>query len=311
MKGLKKSHNPTKILFLNKKLMGPYPTNSKDNPEMNATAPEITEHKRFEELLENVARHWRNTFDSIPSFVSVHDKEFKFVRVNKKLADFVKAKPKELIGRYCYEIFHGTEGPLPNCPHTKMLKSKETVTLEIDDPHIGCPLQVTVSPIFDGNSEIIAGVHIAEDISVRKQTEKALQKAHDELEMRVKERTSELVKANKHCREAEKKLRIRARELQESNTALKVLLKQRENDKKECEENILSNVKHLILPYIEKLKKNRSMSRELAYLNILDILESNLKTIVSPYFIPIVIQALKFYSKRDSGSQSRKRGNTG
>ena len=81
-------------------------------------------------------------------------------------------------------------------------------------------------------------------------------------------------------KQAENKLRMRARELRESNIALKVLLKQRENDKGELEENILSNVKRLIIPYIEKLKKNRAMSDELSYLNIL---ESNLKEIISPF----------------------------
>jgi PAS domain S-box-containing protein len=81
-------------------------------------------------------------------------------------------------------------------------------------------------------------------------------------------------------KQAENKLIMRARELRESNIALKVLLKQRESDKGELEENILSNVKHLIMPYIEKLKKNRSMSDELSYLNIL---ESNLKEIISPF----------------------------
>ncbi len=46
------------------------------------------------------------------------------------------------------------------------------------------------------------------------------------------------------------------------------------------EENILSNVKQLIQPYILKLKRNRSMSEDLAYLNIL---ESNLNEIISPF----------------------------
>ena len=81
-------------------------------------------------------------------------------------------------------------------------------------------------------------------------------------------------------KKAEQKLGMRAEELKESNIALKVLLKQRENDKGELEENILSNIKTIIMPYIEKLKKNKSMSEELAYLNIL---ESNLNDITSSF----------------------------
>jgi PAS domain S-box-containing protein len=48
-------------------------------------------------------------------------------------------------------------------------------------------------------------------------------------------------------KQAMNKLKMKARELKESNVALKVLLKQRENDKSELEEKILSNIKHIFL----------------------------------------------------------------
>jgi hypothetical protein len=42
--------------------------------------------------------------------------------------------------------------------------------------------------------------------------------------------------------------------LEEANIALKVLLKQREEDKLDLEKKVLNNVKDLVLPYVEKLK---------------------------------------------------------
>ena len=68
--------------------------------------------------------------------------------------------------------------------------------------------------------------------------------------------------------------------LEEVNTALKVLLKQRENDKNELEENMLSNVKELISPYIEQLRKTRLNTRQSMFVNIL---ASNLSNIISPF----------------------------
>lgn len=79
---------------------------------------------------------------------------------------------------------------------------------------------------------------------------------------------------------AEQELEIKTNNLQEVNTALRVLLKERERDKIENEEKILSNVKELIFPYLGKLKNSGLTARQKAYL---DILESNLNNIVSPF----------------------------
>lgn len=81
---------------------------------------------------------------------------------------------------------------------------------------------------------------------------------------------------------SERNSKIHARELEESYNALKVLLKQREKDKRELEEKILSNLKHLVFPYLEKLKKNKKTPDDITYLNII---ESNLKEIVSPFAV--------------------------
>jgi PAS domain S-box-containing protein len=115
----------------------------------------------------------------------------------------------------------------------------------------------TVSPIRNDDGVLTGVVLVFRDITERKRMETALL-------------------------ESEKKLRDQSEELLESNTALKVLLKQIENEKRIMEEKILSNVNKLILPYIERLKRNRSMSDELDYLNIL---EANVKEIVSPFSV--------------------------
>lgn len=81
-------------------------------------------------------------------------------------------------------------------------------------------------------------------------------------------------------REAEKALEAERLNLQEANAALKVLLKHREEDRKELEERLVSNVKQLVLPQVEKLKKSRL---DPALHTTVDFIEANLKEILSPF----------------------------
>ncbi len=79
---------------------------------------------------------------------------------------------------------------------------------------------------------------------------------------------------------SERELKIKAKDLEELNAALKVLLNKRQEDKEELEEDILSNVRTLIEPYIVKLKRPKLLQSQKTLLNIL---ESNLNEIVSPF----------------------------
>ena len=61
---------------------------------------------------------------------------------------------------------------------------------------------------------------------------------------------------------------------------MKVLLEKREADKSKLEEYVLANVKRLIEPYFEKIKKTKLNDQQGAFLRII---ESNLNEIISPF----------------------------
>ncbi len=132
------------------------------------------------------------------------------------------------------------------------------------------------------------------DISARKKTEDELANAYAEVQARVIQRTAELAKSNLDLAQevavrekAQRALKNRvlaikdyAVRLKEANAALKVLLKQRDQDKIELEEKVLLNVNQLIIPYLGKLKRRNLDAKQKAYA---EILESNLNEIVSPF----------------------------
>jgi len=61
---------------------------------------------------------------------------------------------------------------------------------------------------------------------------------------------------------------------------MKVLLKKRQDDKAKIEDSVLANVKRLIEPYFEKIKKTKLNAQQGA---LLRIIESNLNEIISPF----------------------------
>ncbi len=67
--------------------------------------------------------------------------------------------------------------------------------------------------------------------------------------------------------------------LEEANIALKVLLRQRDKDKQELETNVLANIKDLVFPYIERLKRAPLRPKDKA--NV-EIVESHLNEVISP-----------------------------
>lgn len=142
---------------------------------------DITDLRQQEEALRLAEQEWQHTFDSISDFVSIHDGNFRFLKVNKTLADFVGRPAEELIGKHCYEVMHGLSQPWAGCPHQAAMAQGCAVTSDIDDPHVGCPLLVTASPILDQQGRVAATIHIAKDISKLKEAELERQKLQTQL----------------------------------------------------------------------------------------------------------------------------------
>jgi PAS domain S-box-containing protein len=172
-------------------------------------------------------------------------------------------KMEELVGKHLEEILPSEEAQARVAQIRHVFRTKESIRKEY---LFCCPggefwHDISLSPVLNDAEDVQAVAGFVRDVTDRKMAEDALWKAHEELEQKVEERT---------------------RELQELNTALRVLLKNREQEKRELEEKVLLNVRTLVSPFVERLQNHLS---DKGQRTLLDIIETNLNEIVSPLSI--------------------------
>ncbi|HBL24349.1 MAG TPA: hypothetical protein DDZ40_09560 [Deltaproteobacteria bacterium] len=121
----------------------------------------------------------------------------------------------------------------------------------------GHPIFVEVNgvPFFDQKGKLLGYRGSCHDITEQKRTMDAL-------------------------KEREEELTVKSKTLEEVNAALRVLLKQREEDREDLEQQFVSNIREMILPYILKAKKGQP---DPAHKTYLEIAVTNLNEIISPF----------------------------
>ncbi|MFH0787398.1 MAG: PAS domain S-box protein, partial [Pseudomonadota bacterium] len=284
---------------------------------------ELAERKLAEGTLRENEERYRLLLKSSPDPIVVYNMNGKATYVNPAFEQTFNFSSEEVLGKSINFV------PDESWPETKkrierMLSGStihlfETKRLTKDGRVLDVQISSTIYKNRDGRPA--GNIVILRDISAQKQAEKELKKYHDTLEEMVEARTAELAKINtqlkqeveerkraeKALRKREVELKAQSHHLEEVNTALKVLLKQREDDKKEIGEHVLSNVMGLISPYLERLKKSRLNTNQQT---LIDILESNLNNIISPFISKLSSKYFNFTSMEIKVSNLVKEGKT-
>jgi PAS domain S-box-containing protein len=148
--------------------------------------------KRAEDAIIRAKEEWERTFDAVPDYIALLDKEHRITRMNRAMAELLGKSQEDVIGKPCYKVVHGLDEAPDFCPHSKVVATGREHSTEVQE--FGRVFAVSDSPILSPNGQLLGGVHVARDITARRQMEEALKQSHDELEQRVKERTAELRK---------------------------------------------------------------------------------------------------------------------
>jgi PAS domain S-box-containing protein len=130
---------------------------------------------------------WELTFDAIPDLIAILDRDHTVIKVNKAMANKLNKSPHACIGAICYQVVHQTESPPKNCPHKNLLVDGMEHISEIYEKNLGGYFVVTASPIKDNQGNVIGSIHIAHDITQRKEVEEKLEKTLEEKNILMKE----------------------------------------------------------------------------------------------------------------------------
>jgi len=240
--------------------------------------------------------NYQGLLDNINDGVYMLNTKGRFVFINRVIEERSRIPFDKFIGLHFLDIVEPKDHERVQMNFRKVMRGEEVLPYELEyrTAH-GKTLAVEVNtkPIYKAG--VVVGLQgVSRNITKRKKVEEALVRAKDKLEQRVKERTAKLVKSNellakgiqerknaeRELRKREKELKIKTESLEETNTALRVLLKKRDEDRTELEEKVLSNVKELVLPYLVKLKRTELNQRQKTFASIL---ESNIDDIISPF----------------------------
>jgi PAS domain S-box-containing protein len=235
---------------------------------------DTTQQKQAENDLQQSKETLRALLNSTHDLALLVDTEGTVLTANTNAAERYGKKPEELIGTNIYPLMPAEMVELRKRKARELIETKQP--MRYTEENAGKFFDCNLFPILDDAGEIKCFTVFVKDITERHQNEEALRKSREELEYRVKERTKEL--------------EIKAKNLEEVNTALKVLLKRLDEDKKVVKEKVLFNVSQLVEPYLVKLKKSNLTPRQK---KLLDMIESNIRQIVSPFARGLYNQFLK------------------
>lgn len=119
-------------------------------------------------------RAWRATFDCITDLVTVHDRQLRIILANKAVADYFGFRIQDIIGKKCYELFHGSSGSPSDCPHKTTMNENRPVAADNDIEINGRVMRLSTYPYYSIDGELAGSVHVARDITEARQREMRL-----------------------------------------------------------------------------------------------------------------------------------------
>ena len=245
---------------------------AKDSPyekflnKLQALKKDSLERKEYDETLKLIDWFAHEVLNSLSAHIAILDETGVIIQTNAAWREFAQAnnigvRPSS-IGVNYIELCDSAKGDSADGAREVARGIREVITGKVREAIVDYPLKtiegrrwfyVRVTRLSGPKPIRVVVSH--EDITPLKSAEEALKKRESDLQLQTQY-------------------------LEEANTALRVLIRRRDEDRKDLEEKVISNVEQFIGSYIIKLKATVLDPRQNQYL---EIIESNLNDIISPF----------------------------
>jgi len=138
-----------------------------------STARDITERKQASDALKQSEYEKSLILNSTSELFAYYDTDLRIRWANKAAAEYSKMNPDDLVGLYCYKLWHQRETPCENCPVLKAKETRKPQEFEMYLPD-GSIYHLHGHPVFNDDQEVTGMIEFAQDITERKNSEEAI-----------------------------------------------------------------------------------------------------------------------------------------
>jgi PAS domain S-box-containing protein len=230
---------------------------------------EVEERKRSDDAMRQSEENFRLSLDESPLGVRIVTIDGETLYANRALLDIYgygsvdELKGTPVKDRYTRESYAEFKKRYAHRLRDKFVHAEYEISIIRKDGAIRRLQVFRRTALWDGKEQFQVIYH---DITERRQAEETLRKREQELA-------------------------AESRQLAETNTALRVILQRREGDIREMEKKIVANVEKSVLPFLGEI---RNYCPTTTALNYLDIAESNLHQVISPFLTNLAARFAAF-----------------
>ena len=119
-----------------------------------------------------ISSQFHALLDAIPDSITLHSSDLKVLWANNSAA-WLNKNPEEVVGSYCYELWHNRTVPCEPCPVLKSFSTGEPA-IETITKHDSRIWEIRTIPITEDGS-VVNVIEVGRDITERKRAEETIQ----------------------------------------------------------------------------------------------------------------------------------------